>query len=36
MTTDDLDLVEAGANVFLCIVATACLALVGAIVWGLW
>lgn len=36
MTDDDFDLVEAGANVFLCIVAAACLAVVGIIVWGLW
>lgn len=36
MTDDDLDLVEAGANVFLCIVASGCLAAVGLFVWGLW
>lgn len=35
MTEEDFDLVEAGANVFLCIAATVCLAVVGLLVWGL-
>ena len=35
MTDEDFDLVEAGADVFLCIAATACLVVVGLFVWGL-
>lgn len=35
MTNEDFDLIAAGADVFVCIVAAACLALVGLIVWGL-
>lgn len=36
MTEEDFELVEAGANVFLCIAATACLVVVCLFVWGAW
>lgn len=35
MTDDDFDLVEAGANVFVCIAAMACLLAVGGLVWAI-
>jgi hypothetical protein len=35
MTDEDFDLVEAGANVFVCIIATGGLAVVGLFVWGM-
>lgn len=35
MTEEDFDLVEAGANVFFCIAAMACLVAVGGLVWAI-
>ena len=35
MTEEDFDLVEAGANVLVCIAATACILAVGGLVWAI-
>jgi len=35
MTDDDFDLVEAGADVFVCIAAMVCLVAVGGLVWAI-
>jgi hypothetical protein len=35
MTKEDFDLVEAGADVFVCIAAMACILAVGGLLWAI-